>query len=359
MNNWFLYFLRKSIEQRKGRFLISLFAVLLTVSVASALATVSFGVREKIGAELRRYGANMIVTDQAGGAIAPGTADAVRGLREWVRDSSVQVYGSIELGDAAVEIAGLEPDKMTGFRITGTLPRGPGELMAGASLGDALRLREGAIIALGEGRVPFRVTAVFEKGPDEDSMLIMPLASAQRLLGIDGVNAILLSADTRRLHEVEEWVRKLHPSLSVRTLRQVAVAEERILARVQLLMLLVTAVVLFSSVIALASTMNANVIERREEIGLLKAMGARRSDIRNFFLAEAALSGLCGAVLGYLAGLLAAEAVSRAAFGSYVPVSVLLLPAALLTGMAIAVLSTTVPVTGAMKVSPAQILRGE
>jgi putative ABC transport system permease protein len=257
-----------------------------------------------------------------------------------------------------VEVMGMEPGKMSGFRLHGVLPKAPGEMMVGINLRDLLKVKQGDALAV-PGNGSYRVAAVFEKGPDEDSMLVMSLEDAQRALGITGVSAVLLNADTKRLNEVEEWVRQRHPSLQVKTLKQVAVAEERILGRVQLLMLLVTAVVLFSSVIALGSTMGANVIERMEEIGLMKSLGATRKDIRNFFMAEAGAAGLGGALAGYLAGVIAAEAVSRTAFGSFVPVNLPVMPGAMLLGVVIAVVSTYLPVRNAMKVVPAQILRGE
>jgi putative ABC transport system permease protein len=358
MKPWFFYFLKKSISQRKGRFLIASSAVALTVAVVSALAMLSLGVRDKIGAELKQYGANMIVTGRSGGEIDAETAAAIRGMGAAIKDSAVQVYGAMTVKGMVVEVMGMEPGKMSGFRLHGVLPKAPGEMMVGINLRDLLKVKQGDALAV-PGNGSYRVAAVFEKGPDEDSMLVMSLEDAQRALGITGVSAVLLNADTKRLNEVEEWVRQRHPSLQVKTLKQVAVAEERILGRVQLLMLLVTAVVLFSSVIALGSTMGANVIERMEEIGLMKSLGATRKDIRNFFMAEAGAAGLGGALAGYLAGVIAAEAVSRTAFGSFVPVNLPVMPGAMLLGVVIAVVSTYLPVRNAMKVVPAQILRGE
>lgn len=359
MKSWFFYFLKKSISQRRGRFLIASSAVMLTVSVVSALVMLSLGVRDKIGAELKRYGANMIVTDRAGKEIDAATADAVRRMGEAVKDSAVQVYGAALVQDVSIEVMGMESGKMSGFRLYGALPKEPGEVMAGINLKDVLKVKQGSTLTMDGDKGSYRVTALFEKGPDEDSTIVMPIDGARQLLGIAGASAILLNADTQRLKDVEEWIRKHYPALAVKTLKQVAVAEERILGRVQLLMLLVTGVVLLSSIIALGSTMGANVIERMEEIGLMKSIGATRIDIRDFFMAEAGLAGLGGAAAGYLGGVVAAEAVSKTAFGSFVPVDFFLMPGALFLGIFIAVLSTYFPVRNAMKVVPAQILRGE
>ena len=55
MNTWFRYFLTKAISQRRGRFILSSAAVMLSVAVVTALATISLGVRDKIGAELKHF----------------------------------------------------------------------------------------------------------------------------------------------------------------------------------------------------------------------------------------------------------------------------------------------------------------
>ena len=52
-----------------------------------------------------------------------------------------------------------------------------------------------------------------------------------------------------------------------------------------------------------ASIMNLLVVEKTREIGMLMAMGARRSDIRDIFLVESALLGLIGAAVGSALGL--------------------------------------------------------
>jgi len=359
MNQWFLYFLKRSVSERKGRFLIAAAAVMLTVSVVTSLATLSLGIRDKMGIELKQYGANMIITDRSGRELDLPVANGIVAMQEYVKGASFQIYGSTTLKNAVVEVIGTEPTKMTGYRLYGTLPRTSDELMVGVNLKDALKIKQGDVLRFDASPVEFRVTALFEKGSDEDFTLVMPIEGARKLLGVAGVSAILLNADTKLLPEAEAAFLRNYPFLEVKTLRQVAVAEERILGRIQLLMLLVTGVVLFSSIIALGSTMGANVIERREEIGVMKSLGATRKHIRDFFMSEAAAAGLVGALAGYLVGIVSAEVVSKTAFGSFIPVNLLVAPLAVLLGVFIAILSTYLPVRDAMKVVPAQILRGE
>lgn len=359
MSGWFVYFLRRAVLQRKGRFLISASAVMLTVAVITALVTLSLGVRDKIGTELRQYGANMVVTDSSGGEIEGPVANAVRGMPGHIKDASFQIYGTSRMKGNEIEVMGVETGKMTGYRIYGTVPRAPHEVMAGVNLRDSLGLRPGEILRFDETMAEFKVTAVFEKGSDEDSMIVMPIEGAREIVGVRGVSSILLNADTRRLKDVEDAIRRMYPFLEVKTLGQVAVAEERTLGKVRILMLLVSGVVLFSSVITLGSTMTANVLDRMEEIGTLKSLGATRGDIWRFFLSEAALSGFAGAFAGYLTGVIAAEGVSKTAFGTFVTVNPLVFPVSLFLGISVSLISTFLPVMDAARVVPARILRGE
>ncbi len=359
MNAWFCYFLKKSISLRPGRFLLLATAVTLGVTVVTALVALSTGIRDKLGNELGQYGANMIVTPGSGGEIDDAVARRVPGLSEHIKSAAYQIYAAIPVKGIVVEIMGTDPEAMTGFRIRGTLPRGGDQVMIGTKAMEFLHVRPNDTIRFDGVAKDYLVTAVFEKGADEDSLMVMPIETARGLTKKSGVSAILLNGDTRHAPDIEDALHATYPDLQVRTLRQIAVAGEKLLGKIQLLMLLVSLVVLGSSVIALGSAMGAIVIERREELGLMKALGAARRDIRRFFFVEAALAGLTGAIAGFCAGIVAAEAVSKTAFGSFVPIYPAAMFASLFLGICISVLATYFPVRDAMRLVPAEILRGE
>jgi putative ABC transport system permease protein len=71
--------------------------------------------------------------------------------------------------------------------------------------------------------------------------------------------------------------------------RQTARTSEGLLAKVKLLMIMVTAVVLISAGSSVAGTMSTTVLERGKEIGLMKAMGGTRWEVMLIFCGEAAL----------------------------------------------------------------------
>jgi putative ABC transport system ATP-binding protein len=94
-----------------------------------------------------------------------------------------------------------------------------------------------------------------------------------------------------------------NPNLEVRPIRQIAAAEGQLLARIRLLILLMVLLILVLTVMCLLATMAALAIERRADVGLMKALGGSISRIVAIFLAEAGLLGATGGIVGYALGI--------------------------------------------------------
>ena len=359
----FLFFFQRSVSQRKGRILIASLSVTLAVTIVTSMIGITTGIREKLGSELKAYGANIIVSPQKGDALNAGMLDEIAKIGS-VQEVTGQVFARAFLGTQTIEIIGLDVEKLKGrgWRLFGSWPAKKGEIIAGINLRDVLKLEKGGKVSLeSEGRrMDCTVSGFTEKGGAEDNSLMMSLPDAWEISGSGGmVNAILVRGRSGELESIVSRIKETFPSVTVKTLRQVAFAEESLLTKVQLLMALVTVVVLFSTAISVASTMGANVLERREEIGLMKAIGARKREIRNFYMAEAVIIGLLGGVAGFLLGYLSAQAVSRGAFHSSIPITLYLPFLSVFLGLSIAVIAAYFPVRDAMKYDPAVILRGE
>jgi macrolide transport system ATP-binding/permease protein len=92
---------------------------------------------------------------------------------------------------------------------------------------------------------------------------------------------------------------------------------EDLLSRLRIALLALAVVALLLACLGIANTMYSAVLERTKEIGVLKALGARSHDVLLLFVAEAALIGLAGGVIGTLAAVALAqlgnEAVDRLA----------------------------------------------
>jgi putative ABC transport system permease protein len=101
------------------------------------------------------------------------------------------------------------------------------------------------------------------------------------------------------------------------------------------------------------------VLERRSEIGLMKALGASRRAVGAFFAAEQLFLALAGGVLGYALGFVLARALGLEIFGVAPALRWILLPIVLVLAAVVALLGSLLPLGRASRVDPAPVLRGE
>jgi len=86
----------------------------------------------------------------------------------------------------------------------------------------------------------------------------------------------------------------------------------RYLRVVQIVFAAIGLIALVVAALGIASSLLGAVRERRREIGILRAVGAKRSDVAPLFLVEAAIIGFCGDTIGTAVGWAAARAISTA-----------------------------------------------
>jgi len=263
--------------------------------------------------------------------------------------------------------------------------------MAGARLAQRMGWQVGdEIAAMVEDRTArFRIVGVVTTGGYEEDQVFVALPAAQALLRLDrGADRVQISAliepdsklrpDLRGLDPSEmtpdqyaTWycspimgavltqIREVLPGAEVAPIRQISQAEVDFLGRIGLLMTLLTVTALGGSALAVMTAMTASVMERRAEIGLMKALGADEGQVALLFLSEAALIGLTGGAAGYALGLGLAKGLARTVFSAGADVSAVVLPITLLLAMAVALLGSALPVRQAMRLDPVRLLRGK
>jgi len=148
------------------------------------------------------------------------------------------------------------------------------------------------------------------------------------------------------------------PRSEARVIRRVADSEGAILGRISGLMAVIAIMAAIGSALAVTSALSTSVLERRSEIGLLKAMGAGTGRVVGLFLAEAALLGVTGGLVGALAGALMARFISSSVFGTPVTIRPFAVPLAIAVALAITIAGFIVPARRVLKFRPAEVLRG-
>jgi len=145
----------------------------------------------------------------------------------------------------------------------------------------------------------------------------------------------------------------------VRVIRRVAEGEGAILTRVRSLLWLVTFASLLAAALAVGASSAASVIERRTEIGLMKALGAGSGTVGFLLAAEQLLLALVGGALGYSLGILLARLVGQKIFGVAPAFSFLVLGVIIGLAAVVTLLGSAIPLRRASRFEPAPILRGE
>ncbi len=161
----------------------------------------------------------------------------------------------------------------------------------------------------------------------------------------------------RGLKEGEEDFTVQTPIQSLKTVNAILDTINIIVAGIALISLLVGG-------IGIANTMYTSVLERKKEIGTMKAIGAKNSDILLLFIIESGLLGLVGGIIGVALGAVMALGISAIAnniFGSdifIVNLSIPLMVSAISFSFFIGILSGIFPSYQASKLKPVEALRG-
>jgi len=277
------------------------------------------------------------------------------------------------------------------WKVQGSWPA-DGECLIGTELRDKIKAGAGDEITIArtrpdgsEARERLRISGVLSTGSDEDRQLITDLTVAQRLSGLQGkadrveVSALTNPEDdfaqrdpatlspqdyerwscTPYVHSIASDVQNVIRGSEARPVLRIAQTEGVLLSKVELLLLLVAAAAMAAAVLGVASTMMTTVLERRSEIGLLKAIGAGNVGVTAIFLAEAAIVGAIGGLVGFGVGYGLAQIVARTVFGSPITVSPVLAPIVLIVSVGVAFLGSAVPMRAALKFDPSVVLRGQ
>jgi putative ABC transport system permease protein len=131
---------------------------------------------------------------------------------------------------------------------------------------------------------------------------------------------------------------------------------ESIMTRIEAFIIGIAAVSLIVGGIGITSVMLASAVERTSEIGLLRAIGARKKDIMQMFILESLFIGLIGAVIGAVIGLFAAYVlVTISDFQLVYPI--IWYPIAIIVGMIVGIVAGIFPAKRAASVDPVIALR--
>jgi putative ABC transport system permease protein len=335
--------------------MIGVFSVILAVAVGN-------GAQVSVSQQIATLGSNMaiVVPQPDSGSGPPRPSDRGRLterdgqaiLREVSGVSTVapQIRNSVQIvtpgRSATTQATGATPQ----YGVVSNITASEGRFLTQSDVSSAARVAViGETVAnklfpetspVGEtiriNRVPFTVIGLLESkgsnlGNDNDDQIVVPITTLrQRLLttvaqGPDDVTLIFVGFEDEDSllsgqKEIERLLRdryrvakgKINP-FTVRTTTEIAETTGEVTQIFQAVLVAIASISLLVGGIGIMNIMLVSVTERTREIGLRMALGAKRSDIRNQFLVEAAVLCVIGGAIGLSLAILAASIFERIA----------------------------------------------
>jgi putative ABC transport system permease protein len=419
----FIRLVYESFRRQKRRKILAGAAITLGVTVATAMIAVATDIGDKINRELRTIGANLVITPQEdtldveiGGVNLKPPSDGaylneadlpkIQGtfwhnnilgfapmlpVNVWVEQNDKRQDATLVGTYFAKHLIYGKESFTTGVRaihpwwkVAGSWPNDESQdVLLGERLASRLGEKPGDSISVSGRRL--HVSGIVTTGGAEDDQIVGPLSLAQEILGKPGaVRRVFVSALTKPEDALarrdpksmsgavyDRWycspypqsiafqLAEAIPHSQAEQIRQVAQNEGAVLTRIEGLIFLITLAALFASALAVSAAMATAIFERRAEVGLMKALGARKLAVASVFFAEATLLALIGGIIGFAMGSLLAHQIGQSIFNSQISIPAVLLPVILGIAVIVTFAGSTMAIARAVRMDPVFALRGE
>lgn len=337
-------FVLNNLVKRQTRSLLTIIGIFIGIAAVVALVSLGQGMQRAINAEFERAGSNRIIITPGGLFMGPTggslstatlTDDDLKAVRDvngidqafgmvsenvkvfFKEDSSyVSVWG-VDVTNEAIkfmeDVGFFEIDKGRTFKSGDGYAAVIGYRVAEDMFDE--NVKEGDVIEIegkefkvigtqtkaGTGvhdiviRIPKKIAIdLFEKEDELDTIIATAKTGLKPSEVADLIKEEL--ADYRDVKEGEE-------DFSVQTAEQTIQSMNTILNIVQIILVGIAAISLVVGGVGIMNTMYTSVLERTPEIGIMKAIGAKNSDILWIFLIESGFVGLIGGAIGIIIGL--------------------------------------------------------
>ncbi len=376
---------RRLFAAQRGRLLVILLALGAGAALTAALLNLEVDAKSRLSTEFRAFGTNVVVAprEQASVTAIPATLDEsiAKQVREFPAppnsSATSNLYFVADVASATAKqpvkavIAGTCVEIRGAMQTFGVVRALNGDeavqhqklCLVGSRAAQQLHLQSGDQLRLRySGREEAcRVAPVPARGDEIDSQIAIDLESAQRLSAQPGKISLVRLSVAGTPREIRAYIAALAqkiPSANVHGLRQFTDAEAKIYNRISGLLTATTVLVLALTTLCVMAAMTNVAMERRNDVGLMKAIGGATRRVLRLFLAEAALLGLTGGMVGAAAGILLSIWLGKTVFGVAARPRLIVYPVSVAITILVAIVSAY-PLRRLASISPASVFRGE
>jgi putative ABC transport system permease protein len=352
----------RSFTVRKGRTITALLALTTAAAVATAMLNLYVDLEAKLSREFRKVGANVLVSLPEGGELPSAMVQAVMAA---VKSEDVIVPVAFAVAKtqhgAPIVVAGTDMEaarRANGWwQVSGDSVQG----LIGKRAAETLKFEDDPSVLIFKGK-SFKLgsAGTLSTGGPEDSRIYIPLAQFTEWTGVKP--SVLELSIQGGAGEVENAIARLQgiaTGAQVRPIRQVTEAETRVLSKTKSVLLASAIVIIVLVSVCVIASLTASVLERRKDFAVMKALGSSQREVGALFVVEALIVALVASLLGFVIGSGAAAAIGRLNFHAAVVPRISVLPPVMLGILAVALISSALPLARLQKIQPAVMLKGD
>jgi putative ABC transport system permease protein len=315
----------RNIARNSRRSAATALALTIGLTVVAAVGVTATSLKESVSAAVAGGNRSDLILEPAGAGlgISPSVADVLRARDDVgdvveLRESAAQINGQDSLV-TAMDTNGLEQVIDLGIESGSLAALAPGNLLLSTTAADELHVRTGDTVTVTfpeTGDTTMRVAGTFSKGSliNASYLMTLPDFTANVTSTLDG--AILMTnapgTDPAEAKKTIEAALTDYPNVTVNDPGDIT---QKAQDSVNQLLGIVTAMLLLAVVVAILGIVNTlvlSVVERTRELGLLRAVGGTRRQVRTVVRLESVLMALLGALTGVALGTVSGIAISRA-----------------------------------------------
>ncbi len=377
----------RNITRRRSRFAFTLLGITVGIASLVTLLSLGTGLEKEVRKQADVLGAHLVVTPRGWCAYEQISVLTGETLPEAIPDADVKKISAIKgiqvipyltqrtaIQNQPVPVVGILPREMKEYK-KWEIEKGEYRLdekgvVVGHGIAKQFKLHVDQAIPI-RGK-DFRIRGILsEVGNRDDLAIYLDLPVAQELYGT-GDKVSFLSVRVDDISQIDKYILEIQNTANVAVVsdKQLLKSVLGIVGAVGNALQLIAAVAILAACFGIVNTMMTAIYERKREIGILQAIGAKRKTIFSLFLAESAFYGLAGGLLGVVAGFLfsyaAAPYISQNEFtaflGSEQTVRLfdpLITAEALAFSVTVSILSGIYPAWKASRLSPVEAISYE
>lgn len=392
----------QNLKHRRVRSWLTLIGIFAGIAAVVALISLGQGLQDAVNDQFNSLGTNKFTVQGAGGGFGPPGTNAVGKLTDHDVRLLERIQGVKTVAGRYIKPATMTYQDKTKAIFIASIPydkekakltmsiynydiaegriitrKDDGKIFIGSARSnlDGKQIHAGQKVLINNER--FTVIGIGKKkgNPIFDNGVLMTEKDLDKLIGLDG-NYNLIGVEINPEYNLNELVKLAEDRMrrdrglnigeedfEISTPQEFLDSVNNILLTIQILLVGIAAISLLVGAIGITNTMYTAVLERRREIGIMKAIGAKNKEILKIFLIESGLLGLSGGLLGLFIGMGIAKGVELGAylaFGESIIKATFpwaLIIGSLLFAFLLGTASGTLPARQAAKLKPVDALR--